>query len=148
MAVKLIVFAACRNSMWYNDFLNKYKAGISHEFLFYFNVRDVVDNYRHMDRYLYDEFIKQRNFAIVAFYDISTGLTFLEPGMEREFHKITSNEAENLLHTLPSRIFPYIDTALKNTKMALFINHTEKIIPAVDVGSMSLEERIALIWTC
>lgn len=132
--------------MWYNEFLSKYRSGISHEFLLYFNVRDLVDNYRYIDRYLFDEFIKQRNFAIVAFYDISRGLTFLESGMEREFHKITSNEAVNFVNSLPSKIFPYIDMALKNTKTVLFINHTEKIIPSVDVGSMSLEERTALIW--
>lgn len=134
--------------MWHDDFLNKYKAGISHEFLFYFNVRDVVDNYRHIDRYLYEEFIKQRNFSIVAFYDISRGLTFLEPGMEKEFNVITSNEAANLVHAMPSKLFPYIDMALKGTKMALFIDHIEKIIPSGDVGSMTLEERMALIWIC
>jgi transitional endoplasmic reticulum ATPase len=134
--------------MWYSEFINKYKAGISHEFLFYFNVRDVVDNFRHIDRYIYDEFIKQRDFGIVAFYDISKGLTFLEPGMEKEFHKITESGAVNLLQTLPSKIFPYVDLALKGTKMCLFINHTEKIIPSVDMGSMSIEERIALIWLC
>lgn len=134
--------------MWYSEFINKYKAGISHEFLFYFNVRDVVDNFRYMDRYIYDEFIKQRDFGIVAFYDVSKGLTFLEPGMEKEFHKITSNEAVDLLHTLPSKIFPYVDIALRSTKMVLFISHTEKIIPSGDIGSMSMEERIALIWLC
>ena len=134
--------------MWYEDFLNKYKAGISHEFLFYFNVRDLMDNYRHIDRFIYDEFIKQRNFAIVAFYDISRGLTFFDSGMEKEFNIITSNEAADLMHTLPSKIFPYIDRVLKNTKMVLFIDHVEKIIPSVDIGSMSLEERMALIWIC
>lgn len=134
--------------MWYSEFINKYKAGISHEFLFYFNVRDVVDNFRYIDRYIYDEFIKQRDFGIVAFYDISKGLTFLEPGMEKEFHKITSNDAVNLLQAVPSKIFPYIDIALRSTKMCLFINHTEKIIPSGDIGSMSMEERIALIWLC
>ncbi|MDF2523242.1 MAG: family ATPase, partial [Clostridiales bacterium] len=134
--------------MWFNEFINKYKAGISHEFLFYFNVRDVVDHYRPMERYLYEEFIKQRDFSIVAFYDISTGLTFMDPGMEREFNKITANEAVNMMHALPSKLFSYIDTALKSTKMALFINHVEKIIPSGDVGSMTLEERISLIWLC
>jgi len=134
--------------MWYEEFLKKYKAGISHEFLFYFNVRDTVDNYRTVDRYLYEEFIKQRNFSIVAFYDISRGLTFLEPGMEKEFNKITCNEAENLMHSLPSRLFPYVDMALKNTKTVLFIDHVEKIIPSGDIASMSMEERSALIWTC
>lgn len=134
--------------MWYNEFLSKYKAGISHEFLFYFNVRDLVDNYRYIDRYLYDQFIKQRGFSIIAFYDISRGLTFMEPAMEREFNKITANEAEGLMHSLPSKVFPYVDTALKNTKMVIFIDHIEKIIPAGDVGSMTLEERMALIWLC
>jgi len=132
--------------MWFNEFLNKYKSGISHEFLFHFNVRDLMDNYRYIDRYLYDEFLKERKFSIVAFYDISRGLTFLEPNMEKEFNLITSNQAVNVLHSFPSRLFQYIDMALKNTKMALFIDHTEMIIPSVDVGSMSLEERMALIW--
>jgi len=53
----------------------------------------MVDNYRYIDRYIYDEFIKQRGFSIVAFYDISRGLSFLDPAMEREFNKITANEA-------------------------------------------------------
>jgi len=134
--------------MWYDNFLSIYKAGISHEFVLYFNIRDVVDNYRNIERYLYEEFIKQRNFSIVAFYDISKGLTFLDAGMEKEFNKITANVAVGLKHALPSKLFPYIDIALKNTKMMLFIDHTEKMIPSGDVASMSLEERMALIWLC
>lgn len=132
--------------MWYTEFLNKYRAGISHEFLFYFNVRDLIDNHRYIDRYLYDEFIKQRNFGIVAYYDISRGLTFLEPAMEREFNMVTSNMAVDMYKALPSKLFPYIDKALKCSKMVIFIDHTEKIIPAGDVGAMTLEERMALIW--
>jgi SpoVK/Ycf46/Vps4 family AAA+-type ATPase len=135
-------------AFWYDEFLSKYKSGISHEFLFYFNVRDLVDNYRYMDRYIYDEFIKQRNFGIVAFYDISRGLTFLDAGMEKEFNIITSNEAVNVMNAMPSRIFPFIDKALKNTKMVLFIDHMEKMIPSGDIASLSMEERIALIWIC
>lgn len=132
--------------MWFNEFLSKYKSGISHEFLFYFNVKDLMDNSRNIFRYLDDEFIKQRNFGIVAFYDISRGLTFLEPSMEREFNMITGNEVSNLFRSMPSKIFPFIDMALRNTKMALFIDHAEKIVPAGDLGSMTLEERMALIW--
>lgn len=135
-------------TFWYDGFLSKYKSGISHEFLFYFNVRDLVDNYRYMDRYIYEEFIKQRGFGIVAFYDISRGLTFFDAGMEKEFNIITSNEAVNVMNAMPSRIFPFIDKALKNTKMVLFIDHVEKIIPAGDIASLSVEERVALIWIC
>lgn len=134
--------------MWYKEFLNKYKSGISHEFLFYFNVRDLVDNYRHFDRYLYEEFIKNRGFGIVAFYDISRGLTFFDAGMEKEFNIITSNEAVNLMNAQPSKLFPYIDKVLKNTRMVLFLDHVEKIIPSGDISSMSTEERIDLIWIC
>lgn len=132
--------------MWFQEFISKYKAGISHMFLFYFNVRDMVDNYRSIDRYLYEEFIKSRNFGIVAFYDISRGLTFFDASMEREFHKINLNVTENHLSAMPSKLFPFIDIAMKSTKMTLFINHIEKIIPTGDIGSMTLEERMALIW--
>ncbi|MHB8066081.1 MAG: ATP-binding protein, partial [Ruminiclostridium sp.] len=132
--------------MWFNNFLSKYKSGISHEFLFYFNVKDNMDNTRNFFRYIDEEFIRQRNFGIVAFYDISRGLTFLEPTMEREFNKITGNEVASLFHSMPSKIFPFIDIVLRSTKMALFIDHAEKIVPAGDIGSMTLEERMALIW--
>ncbi len=132
--------------LWYKNFLNKYKSGITHEFLLHFNVRDLIDNYRNIDRFLYEEFLKPRNFAIIAYYDVSRGLRFMEPGMEREFNKITSNVASELLNSTPSRIFPHIDAALKNTKMALFVDHLEKLVPSVDIGSMSMEERITLIW--
>jgi SpoVK/Ycf46/Vps4 family AAA+-type ATPase len=134
--------------MWYNEFVNKYKSGISHQFLFYFNVRDLVDDYRTFDRYVFEEFIKPRGFSIVANYDISRGLTFLDPGMEKEFSMITANEGDKYMNSLPSKIFPFIDKALKSTKMAIFIDHVEKIIPAGDIASMSLEERSALIWIC
>jgi len=132
--------------MWIDEFLSKYRAGISHEFIFHFNVRDYVDNTRLIDKYLYDEFIKQRNFGIVAFYDISSGLRFLEPGMAREFSKITCVDADTIAYSLPSKLFPLVDMALKNTKMAFFVNHAEKITPSSDISSMSLEERNALIW--
>ena len=131
---------------WYDNFANKYKSGMTHEFLLHFNVRDSVDNFRGIERFIYEEFLKPRNFSIVAYYDISRGLRFLEPGMQREFNKITSNVASNLFMAPPSKIFPFIDSALKNTKMAFFIDHIEKIIPSVDIGSMSMEERMSLIW--
>ncbi|NTV90769.1 MAG: ATP-binding protein, partial [Clostridiales bacterium] len=134
--------------MWFDEFINKYKAGISHQFLFYFNVRDLVDNFRPFDRYVFEEFIKPRGFSIIAFYDISRGLSFLDPGMEKEFNMITANEAGNFMNSMPSKIFPYIDKALKSTKMILFIDHVEKIIPSGDIASLSLEERSALIWIC
>lgn len=137
-----------QGNFWYEEFLSKYRSGISHEFLFYFNVRDLVDHYRYMDRYIYEEFVKQRGFGIVAFYDISRGLTFFDAGMEKEFNIITSNEAVNLMNSMPSRLFPFIDKALKNTKMILFIDHIEKMIPSGDIASMSVEERVALIWIC
>ncbi len=132
--------------MWFEEFLSKYKAGISHEFILHFNVRDMVDNTRLIDKYLYDEFIKQRNFGIVAFYDISSGLRFLDSGMSREFAKINNTDTANITYALPSRIFPMVDNALKNIKTAFFVNHAEKIIPASDIASMSMEERTALIW--
>ncbi len=134
--------------MWYNQFLSIYKAGISHEFLFHFNIRDLVDNFRFFSRFMFEEFIKPRGFIIVAFYDISRGLTFLEPGMEKEFHKITQNQAQNFMTSMPSKVFPYIDIALKNTKMAIFINYLEKIVPSGDIGGMSTDERMSQIWIC
>jgi hypothetical protein len=133
---------------WFNEFLNKYKAGISHEFVFHFNTKDIVDNTRLFDKYMVDEFITDRKFGIIAFYDISTGLRFWDPAMGREFRKVVDMDAPNLFDLPPSKLFPLIDIALKNTKMVLFINHAETLIPTGDIATLTTEERISLIWIC
>ena len=135
-------------NQWYFDFTNKYKAGISHSFLFNFNVRDYIDSKRELDRYIYDEFLRERKFAIVAYYDISRGLSFPDAAMEREFRKITLNGSPVPLTSSPSKIFPLLNDALISTKMAVFISHTEMIAPNGNASSLSGEERTALVWLC
>ena len=133
---------------WFNEFVNTYKAGISHTFLFNFNVRDYIDSKRELDRYINDEFISKRKFSSVAYYDISRGLTFPDVQAEREFRKVALNGAPLPLTNLPSRIFPLLDIALNYSKFAVFINHTEMLVPAGSSAGMSGEERAALIWLC
>ncbi|MCL2741118.1 MAG: ATP-binding protein, partial [Oscillospiraceae bacterium] len=111
-------------------------------------IHDLMDERRPMERYLYEEFLKQRNFGIICRYDISRGLTFLEKAMEGEFVRVTDLSARDRFASPPSKIFPYIDTALKSTKMAVFIDHAEKIIPSSDVSGLNMEERSSLIWLC
>lgn len=134
--------------MWYKEFISKYKSGMSHEFLFYFNVRDYIDNKRMIHKYIFDEFILPRHFFITAYYDISTGLTFHDENSKIEFNNITMNALEGSFSGAPSKIFPFIDKALKNNKMILFINHPDKIVPNDSTSSLSFEERISLIWLC
>ena len=122
-------------NQWYAEFTNKYKAGISHSFLFNFNVRDYVDNKRELDRYICDEFLRTRNFSIIAYYDISRGLSFPDAAMEREFRKIALNGAAVPLTAAPSKIFPLIDTALISTKVAVFLSHAEMIAPNGSIRS-------------
>jgi AAA+ superfamily predicted ATPase len=133
---------------WYRDFTGKYKAGISHTFLFNFNVRDYVDSKRELDRYICDEFLGERKFAIVAGYDIARGLVFPDAGMEREFRKIALNGGSLPPTTLPSKLFPLIDIALRSTKMALFVSHAEVLAPSGGTAGMTGEERVALVWLC
>ena len=133
---------------WYLEFTNKYKAGISHSFLFNFNVRDYIDSKRELDRYIDDEFLRKRKFAVIAYYDISRGLSFPEAAMEREFRKIALSGSAVPLTAPPSKIFPLIDLALVSTKMAVFISHTEMITPNGSASSLSGEEKAALVWLC
>ncbi|MDR3120683.1 MAG: ATP-binding protein [Clostridiales bacterium] len=137
-----------KEAAWFLDFVNKYKSGIAHTFLFNFNVRDYVDNKRELERYIGDEFLSERKFMAVASYDLSRGLTFPDAAMEREFRKIATNGAPLPPTSLPSRLFPLIDLALASTKFAIFINHAEMLVPAGGTASMNGEERCALIWLC
>ena len=70
---------------WFQDFTGKYKAGISHAFLLYFNVRDYVDGKRELARYVRDKFLRDRKFSIVASFDVARGLRFVDDASEREF---------------------------------------------------------------
>ena len=135
-------------AQWFTEFENLYKAGISHTFLFNFNVRDYVDGKREMDRYINDEFIAQRKFSAVAYYDVSRGLTFPDAESEREFRKTALKGGPVPPANQPSRLFPLIDAALNYSKFAVFINHTELLVPSGGSASMSGEERAALIWLC
>ena len=138
--------APARPPQWFTEFENLYKAGISHTFLFNFNIRDYVDNKREMERYINDEFIVKRKFTSVAFYDMSRGLTFPDAETEREFRKVALKGAPVPPSSLPSRIFPLIDAALNYSKFAIFINHSELLIPSGGSSGMSGEERSALVW--
>jgi SpoVK/Ycf46/Vps4 family AAA+-type ATPase len=133
---------------WFTQFVNTYKSGISHTFLFNFNVRDYVDNKREMERYIYDEFLAARKFGLVVGYDVSRGLTFPDDAMEREFRKVATNGAPIPPTTLPSKVFGLLDVALCNTKTALFVSHAEMLVPSGGTAGMSGEERAALIWLC
>jgi AAA+ superfamily predicted ATPase len=133
---------------WFLDFTNKYKAGISHAFMFNFNVRDYVDGKRELERYIGDEFLSGRKFALAASYDISRGLAFADGAAEREFRKIALNGGSLPPTTLPSKIFPLLDAALRSTKMALFVSHAEMLVPSGGTAGMSGEERAALVWLC
>ena len=142
------VKTAANAPQWYTQFESLYKAGISHTFLFNFNVRDYVDSKRELERYVCDEFISPRKFAFTASYDISRGLTFPDAASEREFRKVALNGAPIPQANQPSRIFPLIELALNYTKFAIFINHVELLTPAGGTSSMSGEERAALVWLC
>ena len=133
---------------WFSNFVSKYKAGISHTFLFNFNVYDYVDQKRELERYIWDEFLRERKFAIIASYDIAHGLTFPDEAMEREFRKIALNGAALPPTTLPSKIFPLLDMALSRTKMVLFIKYADLLVPSGGVSGMSGEERVSLTWLC
>ena len=135
-------------AQWFSDFENLYKAGITHTFLFNFNVRDYVDSKRELDRFINDEFISKRKFSSIAYYDMSRGLTFPDADTEREFRKIALKGAQLPQSNLPSRIFPLIDEALNYSKFAVFFNHVELLVPSGGTVGMSGEERTALIWLC
>ena len=116
--------------------------------MLYFNVRDYVDGKRELSRYVRDVFLRDRKFSVVASFDVARGLRFADDASEREFRKAATNGAPVPPTSSPSRIFPLVDAALVNTKMALFVHHTDLLAPSGGASGMGQDERAALVWLC
>ncbi len=142
---------------WTREFLEKYRAGIAHQFLFHFNVGDYLpteENYLTLKEFL-TELGRQR---LVIFYDISAGLQFVSPKAVEVFKKIVGKDTQGGLAGLaargqaletqknPSQVLPLLEKFFKTRENGqgamVVIEYAETIAPAGFGGTVSSEDRV------
>ena len=153
---------------WARQLTEKYYSRTFTVFMLHGNVRDLVPvrrgaglDFVQLPAYLEQNLFAQRD--LVIHYDRGGGLKFSSPAMQTDFRNALSGydafHGTNYAQALPRNVDgvlaildSYIRLRLSDGKrIALVIDFAETIVPAGDVGSMSGEDRNALVilkrWT-
>ncbi|OGZ96694.1 MAG: hypothetical protein A3I44_00265 [Candidatus Sungbacteria bacterium RIFCSPLOWO2_02_FULL_51_17] len=146
---------------WYmTDLTTPFRAGISHMFLIHGNINDLVQNPEDTRAYVplrkfFESALNERE--MVIFYNIASGIRFLNPDSEKEFRKIAGlvNEddppkdpiaaarasvpGKKNIPREPDLCFPLIEKVMKaKPGSALVVNSVHFIAPAASGGVVLL----------
>lgn len=144
---------------WAEEIRAKYESGAASQFLLHTNIHDV---YPHSGAYLrLREFLTAALAGaprmLVVYYNLAEGVTFPSEGMLREFLTFYTvrgsiagrsaaqpEEWEAIRTELrdPRTVLPVLGRLLSvRNNVFLYVDHTEKIAPAGDAASLSLDDR-------
>ncbi len=146
---------------WYQDLAVQFKANIAHEFILHGNISDFVPNPDAADepnrpylsfRQFFEKMFEERN--LVMFYNISSGLKFLDSMMEDRFRKIAGIDSDDAAKSPlakagvlqkksiprePEVCLPLIEKALRSSeKVAIILNFVHHIAPNSGPGGIAL----------
>ncbi|HHX39597.1 MAG TPA: ATP-binding protein [Armatimonadetes bacterium] len=135
---------------WAEELRQKYLAGVANTFLIHFNVFDQVPyngDYVPLKEFFYRFFDGKKE--IVAFYNVSEGLTFATEEMRRRFFSLPGLRSEEYaagLKPVPKQasvVLGLLETALKAPKasIAVVIDYLEAVAPAGQISFLSAEDR-------
>ncbi|MDD3101866.1 MAG: ATP-binding protein [Patescibacteria group bacterium] len=152
---------------WFNDLATRYNAGIAHQFILHGNISDLVTNFD-MDDESDKPYISFRQFLekvfderpMVIFYNIASGISFLNKQMEAQFREITGSDvdmadsnnpvaaAKNALSKKrgiprePEACLPLIEKALTNLEdVAVVISYAHMLAPSSSGTSLASNDR-------
>lgn len=137
---------------WAQQLKNRYVSGASSLFVLHGNVHDLVP---YAGRYLpLRDFLAAmlgRSKEVVCFYDVASGLTFAEKGMDESFRlavnarRMLSARAQlpEALPRDPYRLFPWMETFIRDPSQhgAFIVEYAETVVPDGDVSFMGEQDR-------
>ncbi|MCL2067683.1 MAG: AAA family ATPase [Treponema sp.] len=152
---------------WSQELASKYGSKTANLYILHGNIRDLLPHKRKEDEFVFtrvQEYISEVLFGnrdIIAYYDRSSGVTFCEPGMEKNYlaaapRLCTSSEidAGDLLSSDPEKSFPYLEKYFlscipadkrEKCRMVLIIDYAEHIVPAGDLIRLSDTDRYCMV---
>jgi AAA+ superfamily predicted ATPase len=152
---------------WAQELASKYGSKTANLYILHGNIRDLLPHKRKEDEFTFtrvQEYISDILFGkrdIIAFYDRSSGVTFCEPEMERNYLAAAPQIAagrdidkSDLVSNNPEICFPYLEKYFlscvpanrrEKCRMVLIIDFAEHIVPAGDLIRLDAVDRYCMV---
>jgi len=153
--------------VWAQELASKYGSKTANLYILYGNIRDLLPHRRKEDEFTFtrvQEYVSEVLFGnrdIIAYYDRSSGVTFCEPEMERNYLAAASKLCTNpdvdkgdFVSSDPEISFPYLEKYFlsripadrrEKCRMVLIIDYAEHIVPAGDLIRLSDTDRYCMV---
>ena len=153
--------------VWAQELATKYGSKTANLYLLHGNIRDFLPHERKEGEFSFtrvQDYISEILFGnrdIIAYYDLSNGVTFCEPQMESEYlasaPKFSVNsevDAGDFISNDPKVSFPYLEKYFlsripkdkkSKCRMVFIIDFAEQIVPAGDLIRLSDTDRYCMV---
>ena len=152
---------------WAQELASKYGSKTANLYILHGNIRDLLPHKRKEGEFTFtrvQEYISEILFGnqdIIAYYDLSNGVTFCEPQMERDYLNAAPGFAVspdvdkgNFISNDPKISFPYLEKYFisripkekrDKCRMVFIIDFAEQIVPAGDLIRLSDTDRYCMV---
>jgi ATP-dependent 26S proteasome regulatory subunit len=153
--------------VWAQELANKYGSRTANLYILHGNIRDYLPHKKKEDEFTFtrvQEYISEVLFGnedIIAFYDRSSGVSFCDDEMEREYlsamgkrYGSQETDAADFVSPDPEKCLPYLEKYFLSCipkdrreacRMVLIIDYTETIVPAGELIRLSDADRYCLV---
>ncbi|MDR0323643.1 MAG: AAA family ATPase, partial [Treponema sp.] len=140
--------------VWAQELANKYRSKTKNLYILHGNIRDFLPHEKKEDEFIFkriQEYISDILFGnqdIIAYYDRSSGITFCEQEMERDYLSAAPKfcvspdiDTGDFTSTDPEKCFPYLEKYFlsripankrEKCRMVFIIDYAEHLVPAGD----------------
>jgi len=152
---------------WAQELATKYGSKTANLYILHGNIRDFLPHRKKEDEFVFtrvQEYISDILFGnqnIIAYYDRSSGVTFSEPEMERDYLKAAPYFASSadidkgdFLSSNPEKSFPYLEKYFlsriptdkrEQCRMVFIIDYAEHLVPAGDLIRLFDTDRYCMV---
>jgi SpoVK/Ycf46/Vps4 family AAA+-type ATPase len=146
---------------WAQDLSYKYLSKTANLYIVHGNIRDFLPHKMNEGEFLFvkvQEYISDVLFGnkdVIAFFDRSSGVSFCEKQMERDYlaamrSRRPDDGDEEFLSKDPNKAFPYLEEYFltqipQKRRIVLIVDYAETVAPASDVARLSEEDRYCFV---
>jgi SpoVK/Ycf46/Vps4 family AAA+-type ATPase len=150
---------------WAQEFAYKYGSKTANLYILHGNIRDFLPHQTQEGEFVFNriqEYIAENIFNnqdIIVFYDVSSGVSFLNKDMAQAYQTVMQKrfpdaDPSDFFSTEPEESFFYLEKYFlaniprdrqENCRMVLIMDYAETIIPAGDLAHSSEEDRYRLV---
>jgi len=153
--------------VWAQELATKYGSRTASLYILYGNIRDLLPHEKNEDEFIFtrmQDYISEILFGnqdIIAYYDLSSGVSFCEPDMERDYlaaaPKFASSadvDSGDFVSSDPQKCFPYLEKYFlsrrakdvgEKCRTVFIIDLAEYLVPSGDITRLSDADRYCMV---